>query len=256
MRRLGILGIGALVLVVAACGGQEKTETPDVTPEPDVTADAVPIKEVSVSHVLIQFIGAASPAEGVTRRRAQAQELAEEVARRARAGEFFPDLAREYSDGLEADTGGYIGKIMTYQMPAAFSLALLELEIGETSDPVLTEYGYHVIRREAEQTASARHVLIAYAGALRAPEHVTRSPQEAQELAEQVLAMAREGTDFGRLAREYSDGPTAVNDGDLGEFPRGMMAPTFDAATFEAEPGDVVGVVETPFGFHVIQRYD
>ena len=103
---------------------------------------------------------------------------------------------------------------------------------------------------------SARHILIQYQGSTRASDQITRSRDEALAEAERVAGLARqEGADFAALAREHSDGPTGPAGGDLGSFPRGQMHPAFENAAFDLDVDEVSGVVETPFGFHVIQRY-
>ena len=106
----------------------------------------------------------------------------------------------------------------------------------------------------AEQIGAA-HVLIAYKGALRAAPTVTRSKAEAQKLAGQVAAKARAGQDFGALATQFSDDPSAKRGaGSLGKFARGSMVKPFSDAAFALKPGQVSSVVETDFGFHVIKR--
>ena len=73
--------------------------------------------------------------------------------------------------------------------------------------------------------------------------------------AEQVLIDAKGGKDFGQLAKDHSGDPGSKDKGgDLGFFPRGEMVPAFETAAFGLEkPGDLSGVVETPYGFHVIK---
>jgi hypothetical protein len=107
----------------------------------------------------------------------------------------------------------------------------------------------------AGETAGARHVLVQYQGSMRAGPTITRSREEATARANEVIAKARAGEDFAALAREYSDGPSGPRGGDLGVFPRGRMVPAFDDAAFALEVDAVSAIVETPFGFHVIQRY-
>lgn len=82
-----------------------------------------------------------------------------------------------------------------------------------------------------------------------------RSDDEARARAEEVLAKAKAGAEFGLLAREYSDDPSVgTNNGDLGFFGRGKMVKPFEDAVFALEKaGDLSGVVQSPFGYHVIQ---
>lgn len=102
---------------------------------------------------------------------------------------------------------------------------------------------------------SARHVLIQWMGSERAASSVVRSREQALAVAQEVLRRARNKEDVARLAIEFSDEPGAGGrGGSLGRFGRGQMVPAFDAAVFKLEVGQVSDIVETPFGFHIIQR--
>jgi len=106
-----------------------------------------------------------------------------------------------------------------------------------------------------EATVAASHVLIQYKGSLRAGPTITRTKEEAKKLAAEVMAKAKKGQDFGGLAKQYSDEPGAKERaGSLGKFGKGQMVKPFEDAAFALQPGDVSGVVETDFGFHVIKR--
>jgi NIMA-interacting peptidyl-prolyl cis-trans isomerase 1 len=109
--------------------------------------------------------------------------------------------------------------------------------------------------RETPKEVGARHVLVQYVGAERAPASVVRTREQAEALAEKVLAKARRGESFTRLATEYSDETGAAERGGaLGKFGRGRMARAFEEAAFHLKVGELSDVVETPFGFHVILR--
>ncbi|WP_437734837.1 thioredoxin domain-containing protein [Sorangium sp. So ce1335] len=101
----------------------------------------------------------------------------------------------------------------------------------------------------------AKHLLVMYASSRRAPPHVTRSRDEARALAEQALRRAQQGARFEDLVAQYSDEPgAAARGGDLGRFPKGAMVREFEQAVESVAVGALSGVVETPFGFHVILR--
>ena len=63
-----------------------------------------------------------------------------------------------------------------------------------------------------------------------------------------------EGVTFEELARDFSTCPSGKDGGDLGEFGKGMMVPSFEKAAFALMPGEVSEPVRTQFGFHLIKR--
>lgn len=102
---------------------------------------------------------------------------------------------------------------------------------------------------------TARHVLISWMGADKAPSSVLRTKDKALVVAKEVLRRAKAGEDFARLAVEYSDEPNAgARGGSLGRFGHGQMVPEFEQAAFQLKVGEISNIVETPFGYHVIQR--
>ena len=68
-----------------------------------------------------------------------------------------------------------------------------------------------------------------------------------------LLAKIKRGEDFGKLAKEHSDCPSATKGGDLGLFGKGTMVPPFDKAVFSMKVGEISEVVETSFGYHIIK---
>ena len=81
--------------------------------------------------------------------------------------------------------------------------------------------------------------------------------KDQKEKAEDVKQQLENGADFAELAKENSQDPgSAEQGGDLGCLGRGDTVPEFDKALFDAEKGDIVGPVETQFGYHVIEVTD
>ncbi|MFO0676448.1 MAG: peptidylprolyl isomerase [Polyangiaceae bacterium] len=107
----------------------------------------------------------------------------------------------------------------------------------------------------APTTIAARHVLVQWMGCERAPSSVVRTRDQARGVIEHVLARARAGEDIARLALEFSDEPNAgARGGSLGRFGKGQMVGAFEDTAFRLKPGEISGIVETSFGYHVIQR--
>ena len=101
--------------------------------------------------------------------------------------------------------------------------------------------------QSGEQVA-ARHILISTEGLATEEEKA-----EALGRAEAIRAELMEGAEFAAIARDKSEGPSGPRGGDLGTFGRGQMVAPFEEVAFTLEPGAISGVVETQFGYHIIQ---
>ncbi len=94
-----------------------------------------------------------------------------------------------------------------------------------------------------------RHILIKTEAS--APE---AEKKKAKEKAEEILKKLKGGEDFAKTAAEVSEDPgTKDKGGDLDFFPRGSMIPAFEEAAFALKPGEISGVVETDYGYHIIK---
>ena len=79
---------------------------------------------------------------------------------------------------------------------------------------------------------------------------------DTEEEAQNILMIAKEGSNFSDLAKENSTGPSASNGGDLGWFGRGAMVSEFDEAVSQMKVGDISGPVKTKSGWHIIKLND
>ncbi len=130
------------------------------------------------------------------------------------------------------------------------SAVLADIEIDPES--VRAFYAQHPAQFTEPGEVRARHILIGVS-----PDAAESEKAEARERARGLRSEAENGADFGALAREHSDDPgSASNGGDLGIVVEGRTVPAFESALFALEPGELSGVVETPFGFHVIQMIE
>jgi hypothetical protein len=106
-------------------------------------------------------------------------------------------------------------------------------------------------------TIVARHILIQYIGCKRADAKIVRTREQALKVAEEVERRLKAGDDFAHLVVDFSDEPNASSrGGSLGRFGHGVMDKVFENAAFKLKPGEISPVIETSFGFHVIQRID
>lgn len=129
----------------------------------------------------------------------------------------------------------------------------LKREIAEkitvSDDELKSYYDTHTDEFKAPEMIKARHILVKVEDTASEDEK-----KKGKEKAEMYLKKIKEGEDFSKLASEVSDDPgSKAKGGDLGFFPKGRMVKPFEDAAFSLKPGEVSGLVETQFGFHIIK---
>lgn len=116
-----------------------------------------------------------------------------------------------------------------------------------TEESVQAFYDENVSLFDQGQQVAARHILISTDGL--DGDGIEEARGRAEGIREELVA----GADFAELARERSEGPSGPNGGSLGTFGRGQMVAPFEEAAFSLEVGEISQVVQTQFGFHVIE---
>ena len=184
------------------------------------------------------------------------QQRAQQVLQRARAGEDFEALAREFSDAPERANGGQLGLRSADRYPTLFVQATEALAAGEVAQLVRSPAGFHVLKViEKVNTAlpamtvtqsHARHILLVPGAKI--SEAQARS--QLQDFGQQV----RSGkADFAALARTHSQDGSAAQGGDLGWANPGMFVPEFEDVMNRLAPGEVSAPLVSRFGVHLIQ---
>ncbi|MDD2928667.1 MAG: SurA N-terminal domain-containing protein [Sideroxydans sp.] len=131
-----------------------------------------------------------------------------------------------------------------------FSAEALADKINPTAAEVKAYYEEHLSEFSTQEQRQASHILVSVATQASEAEK-----QAAKEKAEQLLADVKAApSKFATLAKESSQDPgSAANGGDLGMFGRGMMVKPFDDAVFSMQVGQISGLVQTDFGYHIIK---
>ncbi len=207
--------------------------------------------ELNLAHVLVAVPDNATDAQ-VAQLRARAQRVQE----RARAGEDFSKLAKEFSDAQGANaTGGLIGLRTADRLPPLFVEAVQKLPAGGVSDVIRSGGGFHVIkivdRRKAPPVGTvtqshARHIL------LRTGPQLTEAAA-VQRLADFKRRILARQADFAQLATEFSQDASAPKGGDLGWAAPGTFVPEFEELMNSLQPGQIGDPVITNFGVHLVQ---
>jgi foldase protein PrsA len=129
-----------------------------------------------------------------------------------------------------------------------FLAGIVEKGAAVTEDELRQAYAKETA---GDKTATVRHILILTQG--------KTDPEKAAAKAkiEDILAKAKAGADFADLAKQYSeDGGSKENGGLYENFARGRMVKPFEDAAFSVPVGEISGVVETTYGYHILKVID
>lgn len=146
-------------------------------------------------------------------------------------------------------------------LPSSVADTIYSLAVGDIYGPYKINNTFNLSKviesKQMPDSIQSKHILIRYAGSLRAASDVTRSKEDAEKLADSILGVVkRDKGKFEALAASVSeDSSNKSKGGDLGYNPPGRMVPAFDRFTIDNKPGSL-GVVETDFGFHVVGVVD
>ncbi|HHI87842.1 MAG TPA: hypothetical protein ENK03_02785 [Candidatus Cloacimonetes bacterium] len=182
----------------------------------------------------------------------QALQEIEDIQEELNKGADFEELARKYSDCPSAAQGGDLGYFSRGQMVPEFEEAAFALEIGEVSEPVLTEFGYHLIRVDDKRDGEikARHILIEAAISDSDKEKIT-------QLIDEVYQKLQNGADFMECAIEYST-PTEEIDEEvvIDEYPVDQLAQIPQIGTYikDLQEGEFTEILEIDDTYYIFKN--
>lgn len=207
--------------------------------------------QINLAQVLV-----AVPEQATAPQVAALEARAKRVLERARQGDDFVALVKEYSDAPENAVGGVMGLRSLEQYPSLFVEATKDLSVGGVSAVVRSGAGFHILKvmekvqpglPSATITQSrARHILL------------RTSPQLSEQAALEKLFEFRRAIqagkeDFAVLARENSQDGSAEKGGDLGFVNPGTFVPEFEDVMNALTPGEIAPPLVSRFGVHLIQ---
>jgi len=207
--------------------------------------------ELNLAHVLVLVPEGAS-ADKVKELQVRAQMVAD----RARKGDDFAVLAREFSEAPERVNGGVFGLRAADRLPSLFVDGTRDLRPGEIAGPLRSPAGFHVLKLLEKRQAGlpdvnvrqtrARHILLRLSPQLSQTDAVTRLGQYREQIATGKAT-------FEALAREHSQDGSARDGGDLGWANPGQFVPEFEEAMNSLRPGEVSQPLVSRFGVHLIR---
>jgi parvulin-like peptidyl-prolyl isomerase len=268
-----LMVLPALLLLIACSSPAQPAPEPAPTPAPAPAAPPPPAQpaaeqdpaQAALSNeacgqiLVVAFSGALQAADTVRRTRPEAIARAAELLEQLKTGADFAELARKESDApTSAARGGIMGTFQKAEWPEihkAIKEPVFALAVGALADaPVEAEYGVALVRRCPVEKARSRHLLVRYKGAKKADGDIKRTKEQAKAFAQACLKRLEGGEDFAKVVTDCSNDASKERGGDIGLVGRGLLAPPYEAALFGMEPGERSGVIETDFGFHVIER--
>ena len=205
--------------------------------------------EYNISHIMVALPDGATPQQI-----REGQAKIDDVYQRLMDGLDFASAAISYSDSEEALEGGTVGWRDLNSVPTFFADAIRELGPGETTNPIRSPRGFHILKvtdyREQRQVVieeyHARHIMI------EANELI--SPRAAMDKIAQIKEKLNNNEDFAELAKENSDDPTSANlGGDMGWFPPQAYGERVYQTLIAMQEGETSEPFQTAGGWHIME---
>lgn len=206
-------------------------------------------EELKLAHIMVVV-----PEQASAEKIQTFKSRAEQALAKLRGGAPFAQVAAGYSDANDALQGGSLGWRPADRLPAMFAEALQKLQPGEVTGILRSPNGFHILKlleRRSKDTpivitqTHARHILIKTSELV--PEN------EAKARLAEIKQRIDKGADFAGQAKLYSEDGSAPQGGDLGWLSPGETVPEFEGPMDALKVGQISGLVQSGFGWHLIQ---
>lgn len=205
---------------------------------------------VRAKHILFQFPPNPKKEDSIA-----VLQLALKVKAELENGGDFSALASNYSDDPSAKMNkGDLGYFTGLQMVQQFEEAAYTLPVGSISDPILTDFGYHIIQVSSRQAnpgeVQVSHILVRFDS-----ENPSQEENARRKISDIYAEIQKESTIWEEIVQTYSEDPaTKSSEGLLPWFAVGTMIPEFEMAGFSlTEIGEVSPPIKTAYGYHILR---
>ncbi|MGB0521905.1 MAG: peptidylprolyl isomerase [Flammeovirgaceae bacterium] len=208
-------------------------------------------QEVRASHILVRVNNWGEPADT-----AKAYQKILDIRKRLVEGkEDFGTVAMEVSEDPSAKINkGDLGYFTSMQMVFEFEDVAYKQAVGSLSQPVKTQFGYHLIKTvdkiKARGSRKVSHIMVRYTKGM-LPADSLEAIRKINEIAQKL----KDGGNWDDLCKQFSDDRNSKDKGGaLPWFSTGRMIPSFSEAAFNLKKsGDITEPILTPFGWHIIR---
>ncbi|MFG1488494.1 peptidylprolyl isomerase [Oceanospirillum sp. HFRX-1_2] len=210
--------------------------------------------ELSNTDYRLQQITVSIPEKATPEQVAAADQKAQEIYQQLVQGEDFSQLAIRVSDDEYALQGGEMDWRRGSELPVLLADQVPAMDINETSVPLRSPSGFHIIRLLEKRGGPTklvtetlvRHILIAPTA--------LRTEAQARTLVNKLRQRIMQGEDFAELARTYSDDKASAGDGgNLGWAKPGKYVPQFEASINNTSVNGVSPAFRSQFGWHILR---
>jgi len=170
----------------------------------------------------------------------------------------FENVAKDYSDGPMASKGGLIGFKTIDEIPDIFIDSLKSMKIGETSQPIKSSGGYHLVKLNKIEEFAMETIIVRQSKAkqILLKKNQIISENEIKKKLANIRNLIMEGIPFSEAAEKYSEDGSAANQGDLGWLNPGDTIPEFEKEMDNLKIDEISQPVKTALGWHLIQVND
>ena len=167
----------------------------------------------------------------------------------------FEEVAIDYSDGPMASKGGLIGSKVIDDIPDIFIESLKSMNIGETSEPIKSTGGYHLIKLNKIEEFEMEKIVVRQSKTkqILLKKNQIISEDEIEKKLSNIRNLIIEGMSFSEAAEKYSEDGSAANQGDLGWLNPGDTIPEFEKEMDRLRIDEISQPIKTALGWHLIQ---